>query len=219
MTSTRDRREDREAFEKAVREPCRISHFLDEEVPRADVEQMVGLATCAVSACNSQAWRFIAVQDRDLLAAMQAAVLACFEALAAQPGLALHEHERVVARQQALQFAKAPLCMAVLALPFVSPMEELLELAGVDRDELDRVCVRPDLQSVGAAVQLLATSAHTMGYGACWTCAPVIAGERLEGILGVESPARLVALVAIGRPAGALSGPRRPPLERILTFR
>lgn len=209
----------RDAFEAVVRDPCHTHRFLDEAVPREDVEQMVGLATCAASACSSQSWRFIAIQDRELFAAMQAAVIARFDELASRPGLALQEQKRMVARAQALQFAKAPLCIAVLSLPVVSPMEELMRLAGVTREELDRLCARPELQSAGAAVQLLTTSAHTMGYSACWTCAPIVAGERLEVLLDVTPPARLVALVPVGRPAGVPLAHKRLPLEQVLGFR
>jgi len=210
---------DREAFEAVVRDPCHVRRFLDDEVPRADVEHMVGLATCAASACDSQAWRFIAIRDRALIGAMQTAVLERFEELALRPGLALQEHKRLVARQQALMFAKAPLCVAVLALPSTSPIEELMELAGISREEHDRICARPELQSAGAAVQLLSTAAHAMGYAACWTCAPIVAGERLEELLGVEPPARLVALVPIGRPAELPAAHKRLPLEQALSFR
>jgi nitroreductase len=210
---------DRSAFEAAVHGACRVRRFAPDEVPREDVEQMVGLATCAASACDSQSWRFIAIQDPQVLKAMQEAVLARFEELATRPGLVLQEHKRLVARQQALLFAKAPLCVAVLALPVESPMEELLRQAGVTQEEHDRICARPDLQSAGAAVQLLTTSAHTLGYAACWMCAPIVAAERLEELLGVTPPARLVALVPIGRPASAPLARKRLPLDRVLSFR
>jgi nitroreductase len=210
---------DRDGFEAVVRDRCHVSRFRDEEVPRADVDHMVGLATCAVSPCNSQAWRFIAIQDRKLLADMAAAVMERFEQLASRPGLALQEQKRMVARAQALLFARAPLCVAVLALPSSSPMEELIMLAGMSQEEHDRLCARPDLQSVGAAVQLLSTSAHALGYAACWTCAPIVAGERLEELLDVAPPARLVALVPIGRPAELPTAHRRLPLEEVLSFR
>ena len=113
-------------LEALVREPCRVRRFRDEPVPREDIERMVDLATCAVTACDSHVWRFIAVQDRDLIARMQIAVLERFEELALKPGLALQERKRTVARAHALQFAKAPLCMAVSTSPSASLMEELL---------------------------------------------------------------------------------------------
>ena len=210
---------DRDGYEAVVRDPCHVRRFEHEPVPRADVEHMVALASCAASPCSSQAWRLIAVQDHELLAAMQAAVMERFEELALRPQLALHERMRAAAIKQALLFAKAPLCIAVLALPPSSPMEELMELAGVSREEHDRLCARPELQSAGAAVQVLSTSAHAMGYAACWTCAPIVAGERLGELLEVAPPARLVALVAIGLPAELPTARKRLPLEQVLSFR
>ena len=209
----------REGFEEVVRDPCHVRHFHKDLVPREDVEHMAGLAMCAATACATQPWRFIAVQDRALLRKMQGAVLERFEELATKPGLALQEQKRTLARAQALLFAKAPLCMAVLALPFVSPMEELLELGGMTAEEREQVCVRPELQSAGAAVQLLTTAAHSMGYAACWTCAPIVAAERLEALLEVKPPARLVALVAIGRPAELPMAARSLPIEQVLSYR
>jgi nitroreductase len=209
----------REGFEEVVRDPCHVRHFHKDVVPREDVEHMTDIAMCAATACTTQPWRFIAVQDRDLVKKMQGAVLERFEELATKPGLVLKEQKRTVARAQALMFAKAPLCMAVLALPFVSPMEELLELGGMTAEEREQLCVRPELQSAGAAVQLLTTAAHAMGYAACWTCAPIVAAERLEALLEVEPPARLVALVAIGRPAELPMAPKHLPIEQVLSYR
>ena len=102
MTSAQSRliSSDRDGFEAVVRDPCHVRRFLDDAVPREDIEHMVGLAMCAASACNSQAWRFIAIQDRELIAAMQAAVLERFEQLALRPGLALQEQKRMVAARR-----------------------------------------------------------------------------------------------------------------------
>jgi len=209
----------RAGFEAIVRGRRSVRSFLDEEVPRTAIEEMVRLATCAASPRNAQMWRFIAVQDRALIAAMQAAVNERFEELAGWPALAGQRRKLAAARAHALFFANAPVCVAVLALPFASQMDELLDLAEVSREEHDRLRGRPDLQSVGAAVQLLTTAAHAMGYGACWMCAPVVAAERLEKLLEVAPPARLVALVPIGRPAGAAKSAKRLPLEDVLSFR
>jgi nitroreductase len=209
---------DRDGFEAVVRDPCRARHFTDDSVLREEVVHMVDLATCAVSVCDTQAWRFIAVQDPALLVRMREAVLDRFDDLALKPRLALQERRRFMARAQALTFAKAPLCIAVIALPSSTPAEEIMQLAGMTREEQDRLCVRPELQSAGAAVQLLTTSAHSLGYAACWSCAPIIAGESLEALLGVEAPARLVALVAIGRPSEQPVPPRKVPMEAALSF-
>jgi nitroreductase len=67
-------------------------------------------------------------------------------------------------------------------------------------------------------VQVLITAAHALAYGACWLSAPVLAAPRLEELLGVVEPARLVAIVAVG--TAAIEGkptPRRA-LPEVLRF-
>ena len=210
---------ERRGFEELVHEPCRVRSFRKDEVSKDDVERMVEVARCAVTPCDAQAWRFIAIQDHDLLDKMREVVLDRFEELALLPGLALREQQRALARAQAMVFAKAPLCIGVVAMPTNSPAERLMELAGMSPEEHQRLCVRPELQSAGAAVQLLATSAHSLGYGACWSCAAIVAGERLEELLDVTPPARLVALVPIGRAAKQTEAYARRPLKDLLSFR
>ena len=105
------------------------------------------------------------------------------------------------------------------SLPYVSRADELLALRGVEGPARDRLRQRPDLQSVGAAVQLLITAAHAMGYGACWMSAPVLAAPRIEALLGVEPPAQLAAVVPIGMPAGRVRRSPRLPLGDVLSFR
>ena len=96
----------------------------------------------------------------------------------------------------------------------------LLHRRGVTGEERDRVRQRPDLQSIGGAVQLLCTAAHAMGYGSCWMTAPVLAAPAIEELLGLEPPAQLVAVVPVGRPAVAASRPTsRLPLSDVLEFR
>jgi nitroreductase len=207
------------SFVEAVEGRRSVRRYRPEPVPREDVERMVALAARAASAGNAQMWRFIAVQDRQVLQAMKRAVDERFDELTAWPELAGQGKELRAARAYATFFADAPLCVAVLCLPYASRMDRMLTLRGMSREERDRLRQRPELQSVGAAVQLLITAAHSMGCGGCWMSAPVVAAEGLEQVLGVEPPAQLVALVPIGRPAGAPRRSGRLPLEEILSFR
>jgi len=87
-----------------------------------------------------------------------------------------------------------------------------MELAGVSQQEHERLCAGPELQSAGAVVQLLSTSVHAMGCAACWTCAPIVAAERLGELLDVTPPPRLVPLVAVGRPAELPTAHKHVPL-------
>ena len=207
-------------FVTAVEGRHSVRRFSGEPVSRADVREMVRLATLSANAGNAQPWRFVAVDDQTLLAAMAAAVEERIDAMAAWPeveaaGLA---RETRTMRGYSTFFAKAPLAIAVCGLPYESASDRALDLHGVSRDEHDRLRARPDVQSVGGAVQMLITAAHVLGYGACWLSAPVLAAPALEKLLGVVEPARLVAIVALGRPAVEGKPTPRRPLDQVLRF-
>jgi nitroreductase len=68
-------------------------------------------------------------------------------------------------------------------------------------------------------VQLFCTAAHAMGYGTCWMTAPVLAAPAIERLLDVEPPAKLVAVVPLGIPAGEVRPTSRKPVADALEFR
>ena len=196
-----------------------VRKYAPEPVPREDVEAMVALAVRAANAGNAQSWRFIAVEEAATRAAMKDAVDASVDAMAAWPEAEGLEKELKSYRAYATFFGEAPLVMAVLGVPYRSVADVLLERHDVPREERDRLRQRPDIQSIGGAVQLLCTAAHALGYGSCWMTAPVLAAPAIEELLGVEPPARLIAVVPIGRPRSATRPTSRHPLEDVLEFR
>lgn len=78
---------------------------------------------------------------------------------------------------------------------------------------------RPDLQSVGAAIQNLALAAYARGYGVCWMTAPMLARDELEKILEVQQPWQLAALIPMGVPAETPKPRPRRAAAEVLTFR
>ena len=207
------------SFTQAVEGRRSVRRYRSDPVPREDVERMVALAARAASAGNAQMWRFIAVQDHEVLQAMKRVVDDRLDEMSAWPELAAERKAIKAVRAYATFFSQAPLCFAVLGLPYSSRTDLLLAERGLSREERDRLRQSPDLQSVGAAVQLLITAAHAMGYGSCWMSAPVLAAEGLEAVLGVRPPSQLVAIVPVGRPAGSPRRSGRLPLDQILSFR
>lgn len=205
-------------FVDAVEGRVSVRRFRADPVPRADVECMVALATRAASAGNAQMWRFVAVEDAGVRAAMKAAVVETLAEMAAWPEAAELQDEVKAIAGYSTFFADAPLAIAVCGLPYASRIDRVLEARGVSRAEHDRLRQRPDLQSIGAAVQLLITAAHALGYGACWMSAPVVAGPRIERLLAVGSPQALVAIVAVGVPVGTRKATKRLPLDQVLRF-
>ena len=111
--------------------------------------------------------------------------------------------------------------MAVFGLPYGSIADRLLARARDPwREERDRLRARPDLQSIGAAVQLLCTAAHAMGYGSLLDdrAGPGRAGDRGAarrrgaGEAGRGRPRRRAGLSSAAAP-GAV------PVEDVLEFR
>ena len=196
-----------------------VRKYAPDPVPREDVEAMVGLAVRAANAGNAQSWRFIAVEDAAARAAMKDAVDAAIDEMAAWPEAEGREKELKAYRAYATFFGEAPLVVAVFGVPYRSIADVLLYKHKVPNEERDRLRQRPDIQSIGAAVQLLCTAAHAMGYGSCWMTAPVLAAPAIEELLGVQDPMRLVAVVPIGRPLTPPRPTSRHPLSDVLEFR
>lgn len=203
----------------AVHGRASVRRFLPDPVPREDVTAMVELAVRAANAGNAQMWRFVAVDDAVTQVAMRGAVDEAIDEMAAWPEVAGRGTEIKALRAYATFFVEAPLVMAVFGLPYVSHADEMLRAHGVGAEDRDRLRARPDLQSIGAAVQLFCTAAHALGYGSCWMVAPVLAAPAIEELLGVEPPAKLVAVVPLGRPAGAVTPASRRPVAEVLEFR
>jgi nitroreductase len=203
----------------AVHGRSSVRKYAPDPVPREDVEAMVGLAIRAANAGNAQSWRFIAVEDAVTRAAMKDAVEAAIDGLAAWPEAEEYAKELKAYRAYATFFGEAPLVVAVFGVPYRSIADVLLHKHKVSAEERDRLRQRPDIQSIGGAVQVLCTAAHALGYGSCWMTAPVLAAPAIEALLGVDDPQRLVAVVPIGRAATPPKPSSRRPLSDILEYR
>ena len=92
-----------------------VREFGPEPVPREDVEAMVALAIRAANAGNAQCWRFIAVEDADLRAAMRQAVDEALDEMARLPEAAGLEKELKASRAYATFFGEAPVVVAVFS--------------------------------------------------------------------------------------------------------
>jgi nitroreductase len=192
-----------------------VRRFKPDPVPEAEVREIVQWATLAPSASNRQMWRFVAVADPELKTAARDAVERTIDELAAAapgvPGIA-------GMKGWSLFFAEAPVVIAVFGEEYRSRTDEALEARGLAAAEIDRRRARPDIQSIGAAIQTLLLAAYAKGYGTCWMCAPVLAAREIERLLGVGESWRLMALVPLGLPAEEPKRPAHKPLEEVFTY-
>jgi len=206
-------------FADAVHGRASVRKYALGAVPREDVEAMVGIAVRAANAGNAQIWRFVAVEDAAMRSAMRRAVEDALNEMGAWTEAEGLEKELKAYGAYATFFDEAPVVIAVIGRTYHSLADELHERRGLPREERDRLRQRPDLQSIGGAIQLLCNAAHAMGYGTCWMTAPVLAAPAIEELLAVEPPRWLAALVPVGRPATPPRPSSRRPVADVLEFR
>ena len=128
----------------------------------------------APSGLNNQPWRFVTIQDRDLL-------------LKLAP---LTKYSHVV--------EKAPACIAVF----------------IDKDAMYHET--KDHQAMGACIQNMLLAAHGMGLGSVWLGEILKSAKEVRQLLGLPEKMDLMAVVALGYPAGTGGKSDRRPIEEVL---
>lgn len=195
-----------------------IRKFKPDPIPEGDIRTIVRFATHAPSAGNRQMWKFLAVTNTTALEEMRDAILSKLDLLLQRPESEDHRARLEAAKGYSTFFAEAPVTIVVLGEPYRSAVDEVLEKIGWNKSAIDALRQRPDLQSIGAAIQNLCLAAHGMGYGTCWMTAPCIAGPEIKDILDIQPPWEVVALVALGIPNEEPPVKSMKPLEEVLEF-
>ncbi|MCL6629479.1 MAG: nitroreductase family protein [Armatimonadetes bacterium] len=195
-----------------------IRKFKPDPIPEGDIRTIIQFASHAPSAGNRQMWKFLAVTNTKALKEMRDAILSRLDLLLQRP-----ESEDCRARLEAAKgystfFAEAPVTIVVLGEPYRSAVDEVLEKIGWEKSAIDALRQRPDLQSIGAAIQNLCLAAHAMGYGTCWMTAPCISGPEIKDILDIQPPWEVIALVPLGIPNEEPPAKSMKPLEEVLEF-
>jgi nitroreductase len=126
-------------FEELVRERRSVRRYADRPIAREDILKCLEAARLAPSACNSQPWHFIVIDE---------------------PGLRKRVAERIFSGLYAMnKFAKeAPVLVAVVS----EKVKFLASLGGQVRD------TRYGLVDIGIACEHLILQARELGIGSCW---------------------------------------------------
>lgn len=203
-------------FSKLVQTRRSVRKFLPDSISRQDILEILDLAIQAPSAGNDQMWRFRVIQNGKIKNDMAEVISRKLTELADKTGASPERVTPVI--RAATLFTGAPAVIAVTTAPYRSNADSMLEAAGLSADEIDKLRVRPDLQSIGAVIQTLLLASWNKGLGTCWMCGPNIARPELEELLKIESPQSLAALVAIGKPAIVPASRGRLSVEEVTTF-
>ncbi|MCL6518733.1 MAG: nitroreductase family protein [Armatimonadetes bacterium] len=202
----------------AIRGRRSIRKFKPDSVLEEDMRRMIEAATLAPSAGNKQMWKFVAVLNKQVLKRMADAVRKKLDEFASLPEGNSYKDQLEAAKKWSAFFEEAPVTIVVLGERYRSTIDEIMEKRGASLLEIDELRQRPDIQSIGAAIQNLCLAAYAMGYGTCWMSAPCVAGSEIKEILGIRPPWEVIALVPVGI-ADELPAMRpRKPLEEVLEF-
>jgi len=196
---------------QAMKERRSIRKFLNETVPKDQIMRMVEAASWAPTAGNSQNFRFIVIQDKETLVQMKEIV---DEAIERYTGKTTPEGQQTYYNL----FAFAPAAICVIGLPYESATDSILQTKDPERFRQRRFAVNPGLQGVSAGIAQFLLAAHALGYGACWMTGPLIAKKELESTLLIRHPEELSAIIALGKPASAVSSPLKKTPEEFVTF-
>lgn len=192
-----------------------IREFVDEPIPKEDLERILKSAIQAPSGTNSQPWRFLVVEDRQLLHNMAAAVHRKMDEILTWPEAAGKERRIDAYRRYFTFFEKAPVVIAALATDHRIVVHQTIESHGITQSRN-----RPSSShlSVAAALQNLVLAATALGYGSCWMTGPLISADEIEVLLGVMEPWYLSSIVPMGKPAEHPPPRSRKGLDKVVTW-
>lgn len=206
---------------EAIKTRKSVRKFKDDIPSKDDVKKIIDAARLAPSGHNKQNWYFIVIYNKDVQKQLKNAVSAKYDELKTFPEAEGEEKKIDHSKSYAIFFDRAPVLIAVLNERSINTCEKVLRDRGAAEEEVSRFRPRPDIQSIGAAIQNICLAAVKLSYGTCWMTAPILAYKEMENILNISSKYHLVALVCLGKPDNGYSEvaeDNKKPLEEILTF-
>jgi len=173
-----------------LRERRSVRKYQKRPVPPELIKEALRAAGWAPSAHNAQPWRFIVLVEPRLKKRLAAAMAKAWAADMAQDG-SIVRPETLKLRVE--RFATAP----TLVLACLS-MEGMIKFPDVERQTCERDLA---VQSLAAALQNSLLTAHSLGLGACWFCAPAFCKDTVRQVLAIPPEVEPQALIAMGYPA------------------
>lgn len=204
-------------FYELVKTRRSIRKFEDTDIPDKDIEYFIKAAVTAPSGCNSQCWDFVAVKNKAVIQSLADAVGDAVEETLGESSVSTKEY--IDSKKKGVGFfSKAPLVIAVFMTEagyYDKTFLSYLDSKGYDHKQIMDYFGNYDVLSIGAAVQNLLLAVHSKGYGACWMNDPVIAGNKVNQILGVPENHKFISLIPIGVPAYTPRDKKMKALEEI----
>ena len=186
-----------------------VRRFAESPVDRAALGRLLEAARLAPSAHNRQPWRFVVVQG-EARARLAEAMAARLRTDRLADGAAPEVVEADAARSR-VRLTQAPSAVLVCLT-----MEAMDRYPDPRRNAAERMMA---VQSVAMAGENLLLAAAAEGWGACWMCAPLFAGEEARRALDLPQDWEPQGLVLLGEAADAPAPRGRKNLKDVMLWR
>lgn len=202
-----------------IRHRRSIRRYLPDAVPATVIRELLGLATQAPNIGNRQLWRYIVVTDPPLRLMLAHLVHRKLDEVAQWPSSAGQTQRIRAWRESASLFAEAPAAIFFVNQGYRLPFETILVGHGMKSWEIDEMFGSPGIQSISSAIAYLTLLAESRGYGACWLTDLLIGQHDLHAALDLHAGEKLVAVLALGRPAEAPPPKPRKSIDEMIEWR
>lgn len=193
-----------------------IRSFIQEEVPKEDIERIIEAASWAPSGSDSQPWEFMVIIDervkKDLAKIVKEEVENIIGNEIKDPD------DKKVLRSYGKYFTffyKAPIVIVVYG-----KKEQSMFLKTINKYRAKETQIQSSsfVQSMSAAVQNICLSAEALGYGTCWMTGPLIAEKMIKKELNISDDKSVTAIIPLGRPRAIPEPPGRKDIETKLQY-
>jgi len=187
-----------------------IRTYTDQQVTPEQLREIVRLGTMAPSGQNNQPWRFVTI------------VAPCDQPQGSfDPQGNTPYSNRSLTPQKAAGNELAPGFRTTLQkLAKLTKYSHIIEKAAacivVFIDKTAMYHEVKDHQSMGACIQNLLLASHGMGLGAVWLGEILKSAKEVRELCGLSNDMELMAVVALGHPAGKGGRADRRPVEEVL---
>lgn len=185
--------------------------------PIEDIKRIIESARVAPSATNTQNWKFIAITSNTIKQKMLDELIKKFDEIKSWKEAEPYKNKLEFYKTYSVFFVDAPVVIVAVEYPKKSAVNELYEAHGVCAEDMQEE--RPDssLLSMGAAIENMSLTAHYLGYGTCWMCAPIVAAKGFKKVLNFGDDARIVTFLTVGKPAEPTpKQPKKKSLDEIM---
>ena len=184
-----------------------IRRYQPEPVPRVMVEQLLNAGIWAPSAHNRQPWRFAVIESDEQKVLLARAMGARLRRDLENDDVPINVIEADVNRSYD-RITSAPLLIMVCL-----SMDDMDVYSDDKRNTNEYIMA---VQSVAMAGQNILLSAHALGLGACWMCAPLFCSDVVVSTLELPQSWQAQGLITVGFPAQKREKTRIPIEERVL---